>query len=104
MTQIYNKLVRDRIPEIIEADGLKPITRKLNKKQLLTEAIQKIGEEAKELAQNPSAEELADIEELVIAIRDELGIKAKDLEKVRKQKAKERGGFKKRIFLERVEE
>jgi predicted house-cleaning noncanonical NTP pyrophosphatase (MazG superfamily) len=55
------------------------------------------------LAENPSAEELADIKELVIAIREILGIRAGELEDIRRKKAAKNGRFKKRILLESVE-
>ncbi len=102
--KIYNKLVRDRIPEIIAADGLKANTRQLDKKEYLKELIKKLQEEAKELEENPSAEQLADIKELIIAIREALGIHAGKLEDIRRKKATQRGRFKKKIFLESVGE
>jgi len=104
MKKIYNKLVRDRIPEIITADGKKANTRILNDKEYLKELIKKLQEEAKELQANPSVEELADIKELVIALREAIKIHAGVLEDVRRKKAAERGRFKKKIFLESVEE
>ncbi len=102
--KIHNKLARDRIPEIIAADDKKANIRILNDKEYLAELFKKLGEEAKELADEPSVEELADVNELVIAIRDALGIKAGQLEAVRSKKAAKNGRFKKRIFLESVEE
>ncbi len=101
---VYNKLVRDRIPQIITADGKKANTRILSDKEYLTELIKKLAEEAKELAEDPSVEELADVKELTIAIREALGIQAGELEEVRRKKAVKNGRFKKRIFLESVEE
>ena len=97
-------MVRDRIPEIIAADGKKANTRVLADKEYLKELIKKLGEEAKELEANPSIEELADIKELLIAIREAMKIHAGELEDLRRKKAKERGRFKKRIFLMSVEE
>jgi predicted house-cleaning noncanonical NTP pyrophosphatase (MazG superfamily) len=101
--KIYKKLVRDKIPEIIAADGKKANTRVLNDKEYRKELIKKLQEEAKELAENPSAEELADIKELIIAIRESLKIHAGTLEDIRRKKAAKRGRFKKKIFLESVE-
>jgi len=103
MTKIYNKLVRDKIPEIIAADGKKANTRLLNNKEYLKELIKKLQEEAKEFEQNPSVEELADIKEITIAIREALGIHAGELEDARRQKAATNGRFKNKIFLESVE-
>ncbi|HLG91215.1 MAG TPA: nucleoside triphosphate pyrophosphohydrolase [Candidatus Saccharimonadales bacterium] len=104
MKKVYNKLVRDRIPEIIAADGKKANTRILNDKEYRKELIKKLQEEAKELQANPSVEELADIKELVIAIRESMKIHAGTLEDTRRKKAAERGRFKNKIFLESAEE
>lgn len=100
----YMKLVRDKIPQIIAADGKKANIRELGDKEYRKELIKKLQEEAKELAENPSGEELADIKELIIAIRESLKIHAGTLEDVRRKKAADRGRFKKKIFLESVEE
>lgn len=101
--KFYNKLVRDKIPAIIKADGLRANTHPLSDKEYLKELIKKLQEESKEFADNPSVEELADLKELLIAIREALGIHAGELEDVRRKKAAERGRFKKKIFLESVE-
>lgn len=102
--KVYNKLVRDRIPQIIAADGKKFKTRILDDKEHLAELIKKLKEEAAEFEENPTIEELADIKEITIAIRETLGIHAGELEDVRRQKAAERGRFKQKIFLESAEE
>lgn len=101
--KIYNKLVRDKIPEIIKADGKNFNTRILDDKEYLKELIKKLKEEAAEFEENPSAEELADIKEITIAIRESLGIHAGELEDVRRKKADKNGRFKKKIFLESAE-
>lgn len=103
MAKIYNKLVRDKIPEIIEADGQKPITRVLKDREYLVELVKKLQEEAKEFIAQPTIEELADLKEILIAIRETMGLHAGELEDIRRKKAVERGRFKKRIFLESVE-
>jgi predicted house-cleaning noncanonical NTP pyrophosphatase (MazG superfamily) len=102
--KIYNKLVRDKIPNIIAADGKKFKSRILDDKAYLQELIKKLHEEVKEFEENPSVEELADIKELTIAIRQALGIHAGDLEDTRRQKAAINGRFKQKIFLEFVED
>lgn len=102
--KIYNKLVRDKIPEIIKADGKKFKTRILDDKEYLKELIKKLKEEAAEFEENPSVEELADIKEITIAIRQALGIHAGELEEVRRKKADKNGRFKKKIFLESAED
>jgi predicted house-cleaning noncanonical NTP pyrophosphatase (MazG superfamily) len=102
--KVYNKLVRDKIPDIIQADGKKFKTRILDDKEHLQELIKKFKEEIAEFEQSPSVEELADIKEITIALREALGIHAGELEDVRRQKAATNGRFKQRIFLESVEE
>lgn len=102
--KVYNKLVRDKIPDIIAADGKTANTRLLNDKEYLKELIKKLKEEAKEFEAEPSIEELADIKEIIIAIREIMGIHAGELEETRRKKAIKNGRFKKKIFLESVEE
>jgi predicted house-cleaning noncanonical NTP pyrophosphatase (MazG superfamily) len=98
----YNKLVRDRIPEIIRASGEVPKTRILDEEEYLTELIKKLKEEVAEFEEEPSVEELADIKEVTIAIREAMGIHADELEDARRKKANSNGRFKKRIYLESV--
>jgi len=98
----YKKLVRDRIPEIIRAAGKEPVTRVLDEKEYLKELTKKLKEEVAEFEAEPSVEELADIKEVIIAIREALGIHAGELEDVRRAKANKNGRFKKRIYLEEV--
>lgn len=99
----YNKLVRDRIPEIIAEKGKKSSTRKLSDDEYSNELMKKLDEEIDELKKDLSIEELADVLEVVYAIADEMDSR-EDLEKVRSEKAKKRGAFKDKIFLESVEE
>lgn len=102
MTKIYNKLVRDKIPEIILANGEAPITRVLSDEEYLGALVAKLEEETAELKQDTSIEELADVQETVLALADVIASRA-ELEKVRTAKAEARGAFKDKIFLERVE-
>ena len=103
MSKKYGKLVRDRIPEIIRANGEVPVTRELDDKEYLAELVKKLKEEVDEFAADHSVEELADIKEVMIALREALGIHAGELEDVRRKKATKNGRFKKRIYLESVE-
>jgi predicted house-cleaning noncanonical NTP pyrophosphatase (MazG superfamily) len=100
----YNKLVRDKIPEIISAKGGTPKTRILDDAEYQTELGKKLLEETNEYLQDPNINELADILEVMHAILDVQNKTFADLEIARAQKAKERGGFRKRLFLETVEE
>lgn len=103
MTKVYNKLVRDKIPEIIKADGGIAVTRVLNNDDYLTELINKLREETEEFATDLSVEELADLQEVILAIAETLNIAPGKLAEVMAKKAVKRGAFKKRIYLESVE-
>lgn len=101
----YNKLVRDRIPEIIEGNGEEPITRILNDEEYRSELIKKLNEEYDEVV-NASGEdiieELADMLEVMESIAN-LQNKTLDNIIIEKEKNKnKRGGFSKKIFLEGV--
>jgi predicted house-cleaning noncanonical NTP pyrophosphatase (MazG superfamily) len=96
----HKKLVRDKIPEIIRKSGKEPVTRVLDEKEYLAELVKKLKEEVAEFEADHSIEELADIKEVVIAIRDALNIRAGELEDVRREKAAKNGRFKNRIYLE----
>lgn len=102
----YKKLVRDNIPDIIRSNGEKPIVRKLAKAEYKKELRKKIGEEVRELQKAKSKsdliEELADIQEVLLALYDAEGIECSDVSTAGRKKRKKRGGFKKRLFLEGV--
>ncbi|MBQ8011869.1 MAG: nucleoside triphosphate pyrophosphohydrolase [Oscillospiraceae bacterium] len=100
----HNKLIRDKIPEIIESSGRTPVIRTLDDTEYLTELDRKLNEECAEYQADKSLEELADILEVIYAIAEARGHSPEELERVRAEKAAKRGRFKKRIFLERVEE
>lgn len=100
----YNKLVRDNIPQIImENEGRFAKTRTLNDEEFLLELNRKLQEELREYLSSGDIEELADLEEVVRGVLDAKHVKYEDFEKIRKDKAEKRGSFKKRIFLETVE-
>ncbi len=100
----YNKLVRDRIPEILKKQGQNPVTRILDNNEYVEGLMDKLCEEIDEFDEDRNVEEMADILEVLMALASALGISQQDLRKVREKKALTRGSFKKRIFLERVEE
>ena len=103
---MYKKLVRDRIPEIIKANGEKPITRVLDNKEYKEELEKKLYEEYLEVLDAEGEnriEELADMLEVMEALA---GVENKTLEDVLSVKAKKqekRGAFKDKIYLEGVE-
>lgn len=101
--KVYNKLVRDKVPEVIRANGEEPVIRILSKEEHLTALLDKLVEEAHELKDDPTLSELADVDEVVLAIRSVMGISPGQLEKARHQKIQERGAFYNRIFLEYTE-
>ena len=100
----YNKLVRDKIPDIIENNNGKPICRILNENEYKKELDKKLLEEVKEYLKDDNVEEIADILEVLHAILEYKNISVEEIEKIRLSKKEKRGGFEKRIFLENVEE
>lgn len=98
----YNKLVRDKIPEIIKADGREceiEIVGK-EKKYKLLEA--KLEEEVNEFLEDKNLEELADVMEVLFGLAESLGYSEEELLEARDKKRKERGGFKEGIVLKSV--
>ncbi len=100
--KIYNKLVRDKIPEIIEADNKQCKTRILEDAEYLKMVDAKLDEELAEYHKDQNLEELADILEVVYAAAKARGYSVEELHKLREDKAAKRGGFDKKIFLEEV--
>jgi predicted house-cleaning noncanonical NTP pyrophosphatase (MazG superfamily) len=104
----YNKLVRDRIPEIIKEEGKTYKTVILDHEQFKSELQKKLKEEVQEYlnAKNDqeAVEELADVLEVIYALAGDHGVSIEELEHVRKYKAKERGGFQEKILLIEVED
>ena len=98
----HNKLVRDKIPEIIEKAGKKCITHQLSDAEYLFALENKLNEEVAEYQKDKNIEELADVLEVVRSICLAKGYSLDELESVRAQKADGRGGFEGRIFLESV--
>jgi len=96
----YDKLVRDKIPAIAQAHGDVAHTRILtDDKEYLRALCDKLCEEAAEVHDTPSVEELADTLEALLSIGKVLGYSPEQIETARLKKAHERGGFDKRIFL-----
>ena len=101
--KVYNKLVRDKIPEIIEADGKSCKTRILSDEEYIAALEAKLNEEVAEYQADKNLEEMADMLEVVQAICIARGYSLEELEALRAKKANERGGFADKIFLEYVE-
>ena len=98
-TKIYNKLVRDLIPSIIEESGKTCRTEILSDEEYLKRIDEKLDEELAEYHHDRSIEELADLLELIRAATIAHGYTLEELEAVRAEKAKMRGGFEEKIFL-----
>ena len=103
-TIIHNKLVRDRIPEIIEASGNTCITEILSDEDYLKMLDAKLDEELAEYHADQNIEELADLMEVIKACAVARGYSVEELEQVRAEKAAKRGGFEKKILLKEVRE
>ena len=100
----HNKLVRDKIPEIIKKAGKKAYTHILSEEEYITELDKKLNEECAEYQADKNIEELADMLEVMYAIAEARGWSVSELEAVRREKAEKRGAFERRIFLERVDD
>lgn len=98
----YNKLVRDKIPEIIEASGKTCSTEVLSDDEYLKMLDAKLDEELTEYHKDQNNEELADLIEVIYATTKARGYSLDELEKVRAEKASKRGGFEKKILLKEV--
>ena len=101
---IHNKLVRDKIPEIIEKTGKVCHIHTLTSDEYLAELDRKLNEECAEYQADKSLEELADMLEVMYAIAEARGYSVEELEKVRAEKADKRGAFIEKIYLESVDD
>lgn len=96
----YNKLVRDKIPEIIKKDNKTPITHIADEEEYWNKLKEKLKEEVDEFLKESTEEELADILEVIYALRDHMKIDKERLEEIRENKTQKRGAFKKKIILD----
>ena len=99
MRKSYNKLVRDKVPEIIRSCGKTCITATLSDEDYLRMLDEKLDEELAEYQQSKSLEELADLLEVIAATAKARGYSWEELMQVRDKKRIERGGFEDRILL-----
>ena len=97
----FNKLVRDRIPEIIQNEGRECKYHILNDDEYRKELNKKLQEEVNEYLENDDTEELADILEVVYALSKLNKCSEEELNLIRKKKSDKRGAFEKKIFLEK---
>ena len=100
---VYNKLVRDKIPQIIAASGKNCVTEVLQEDAYLQKLDEKLSEELAEYQESKSLEELADLLEVMAAVVKARGYTWEELERIRARKREKRGGFEDRILLKESE-
>ena len=99
---MYNKLVRDNIPDIIKKNGATPIVRILDDEEYFKELNRKLKEELNEYLDGNDIEELADLYEVMLAILDYKKMSLMEFDIIRKMKVEKRGAFKNKMYLESV--
>lgn len=107
MEKIFNKLVRDNIPNIIDNNGEVAVTRVLDDEEYKKELYKKLLEEANEVinsTEEETLEELADVLEILSSIASLNNKSIEDIIEIARMKREKRGGFQKRLFLERTYE
>ena len=103
MVEIYNKAIRDRIPEIIKESGRTCKISILSDEDFLIELEKKLSEELEEYSRSKLIEELADIIEVILRILELKGKSIDELNKIRLEKKERSGGFHKNLFLIQVD-
>ena len=98
-TKKYNKVVRDKIPEIIAESGKKSNIKQLDDTSFVAELEKKLIEEVNEYSESKDVEELADLLEVIYRISELRGINSDELDEIRKDKAEKRGKFESNLFL-----
>ena len=104
MIKKYNKLVRDKIPELIKQRGDSPVTETLDDEKRYLKAVhRKLSEEIDEYHTEHNVDEFADVLEVIYTLAKYYGKTPEYLEQLRLEKYKERGGFDNKTFLVEVE-
>jgi len=98
----YDKLVRDKIPTILDAKGKQYTARQCEGNEKFEYLKRKLVEEVDEFLEEPSIEEVADIQEVLFSLSLQLGFTTAALEQVRKTKIAQRGEFRENWILEEV--
>lgn len=98
------KLVRDRIPDIIQEDGQEPLTEQVPDADVMQHLADKLVEEAEEFRESKDVEELADLVEIVDRCLREEDTTWRQLQQLRNEKKQERGGFEENIVLRDIED
>ena len=98
-TKKHNKVVRDKIPEIIAESGKKSNIKQLDDTSFLAELEKKLIEEVNEYSESKDVEELADLLEVIYRISELRGVNPDELDKIREDKVEKRGKFASNLFL-----
>jgi len=97
----YNKLVRDKIPSIIESKGESCSTHVADDNEYKLKLKEKLFEEVSEYVEIENIEELADILEVIDALIIDRGFDREEIDRVKNEKREKKGGFEDRIILEK---
>jgi len=100
--KIYNKLVRDKIPEVLQNEGKIYSCHIANDDEFLLKLKDKMTEELQELYEDPCPEEMADVLEVLYTIASEMNLDIAEVHKAMSKKGKAKGRFRERIILEKV--
>lgn len=98
----FNKLVRDKIPEIMQNDGEIPVFHTLSDEDYKKELDKKLQEEVQEYLKDDNGEELADIVEVIEAILKFKNISLEEFKSIKNDKRNRKGSFDKKVFLEKT--
>ncbi len=98
----YDKLIRDRIPELIESSGKECTVRELEGDEYSQKLKQKLLEEVKEYLESGKFEEIVDIFEVLRYLVKAHDKTIEELEELRQDKKEKRGGFEKGLLLQEV--
>lgn len=100
--KVYDKLVRDRIPEIIESSGNKCEIEVVSDEVALEYLYKKLNEEVSELLEDKNLDEIADVMEVLFAIGSKYGYSEDDVLDKRNDKRDVRGGFEDNLILKKT--
>lgn len=100
--KVYDKLVRDRIPEIIESSGNKCEIEVVSDEVALEYLYKKLNEEVSELLEDKNLDEIADVMEVLFAIGSKYGYSEKNVLGRRNEKKDVRGGFEDNLILKKT--
>jgi predicted house-cleaning noncanonical NTP pyrophosphatase (MazG superfamily) len=100
----YNKLVRDKIPEVIRENGQIPVTHIANNEEYWEKLKEKLTEEVNEFLEDNKSGEIVDILEVIDAICEHKKFDKNEIEKLKKQKAEKKGKFYNKIILDEVKD